>query len=116
MPKDYPQFSKTGLTTFMFTHSADVDNSSLTWANDSYRPLKLKELMILIEDRKPFITINYDLPALPVLTISASPTTVTVGTPTNVNFTVKNQSSGLVVNGALVSSDRSSNRKQHNRC
>ena len=38
----------------------------------------------------------------PALTVSASPTTVTAGTPTNVKFTVKNQSSGLVVSGATV--------------
>jgi hypothetical protein len=94
--------SKTGLTTFMFTHSADVDNSSLSWVNDSLSAFEIKGVNDSVEVRKPFITINYDLPALPVLTVSASPTTVTVGTPTNVNFTVKNQSSGLVVSGATV--------------
>ena len=40
--------------------------------------------------------------ALPVLTVSASPASVIVGTPTAVKFTVKNQSSGLVINGATV--------------
>jgi hypothetical protein len=34
--------------------------------------------------------------------VSASPTSVIVGTPTPVTFTVRNQSSGLVVNGATV--------------
>ena len=41
-------------------------------------------------------------PVTPVLTISASPISVTVGSPANVNFTVRNQTSGLVVNGATV--------------
>ena len=40
--------------------------------------------------------------ALPVLTVTASPTSVIAGTPTAVTFTVKNQTSGLVVNGATV--------------
>ena len=40
--------------------------------------------------------------ALPALTVSASPTSVIVRTPTAVTFTVKNQTSGLVVNGATV--------------
>ena len=41
--------------------------------------------------------------ALPVLTVSASPASVIVGTPTAVKFTVKNQTSGLSLNGAAVS-------------
>ena len=45
-------------------------------------------------------TIDYIPP--PVLTISASPKSVIAGTPANVNFTVKNQTSGLVVSGATV--------------
>ena len=40
---------------------------------------------------------------LPVLAVSASPASVIAGTPTPVNFTVKNQMSGLVINGATVS-------------
>ena len=39
---------------------------------------------------------------LPVLTVSAAPASVIVGTPTAVKFTVKNQTSGLVINGATV--------------
>jgi PKD repeat protein len=42
------------------------------------------------------------LPALMVLTVSASPPAVIAGTPTNVNFTVRNQSPGFVVVGAIV--------------
>ena len=34
--------SKTGLTTFMFTHSADVDNSPLTWANNSMSAFEIQ--------------------------------------------------------------------------
>jgi PKD repeat protein len=41
------------------------------------------------------------VPALMVLTVSANPPAVIAGTPTNVNFTVRNQS-GFVVVGALV--------------
>ena len=39
---------------------------------------------------------------LPALTVSASPASVIAGTPTAVKFTVKNQTSGLVINGAAV--------------
>jgi hypothetical protein len=94
--------SKTGLTTFMFTHSADVDSSPLTWANDSMSAFEIRGLSYLSGSYTPFITINYDIPVTPVLTVSANPTSVIAGTPTNVNFTVKNQSSGLAVNGASV--------------
>ena len=38
----------------------------------------------------------------PVLTITASPAIVTAGIPADVNFTVKNQTSGFVVSGATV--------------
>ena len=40
--------------------------------------------------------------AIPALTITASPTSVIAGIPTAVTFTVKNQTSGLAVNGATV--------------
>ena len=43
-----------------------------------------------------------DAGALPVLTVTASPSSVIVGTATAVKFTVKNQTSGLVINGATV--------------
>ena len=55
------------------------------------------------------VTANAAPGALPVLTVSASPTTVTAGTPANVNFTVRNQSSGLAVSGATVTLTGSSN-------
>ena len=101
-PSGLTNISKTGLTTFMFTHSVDVDNGTLTWANSSMSAFEIKGLVADNGTRIPFITINYDLPVSPALTVSASPTSVIAGTPTNVNFTVRNQSSGLVVSGALV--------------
>jgi hypothetical protein len=101
-PQGRANISKTGLTTFMFTHSADVDNSPLVWANDSKSAFEIRGLSYLSGSYSPFITINYDIGVTPVLTVAASPTSVTANTPTNVNFTVRNQSSGLVVSGATV--------------
>ena len=101
-PLGLANISKTGLTTFMFTHSADVDNSPLTWVNNSMSAFEIKGLSADAGTRKPFITINYDIPVTPVLTITANQTNVTAGTPTFVNFMVRNQSSGLAVSGATV--------------
>jgi hypothetical protein len=101
-PSGLTTISKTGLTTFMFTHSADVDNSSLTWANDSLSAFEIRGLSYNSGEVIPFITINYIIPVTPVLTITANQTNVTAGTPTFVNFMVRNQSSGLAVSGATV--------------
>jgi hypothetical protein len=102
-PLGLTNISKTGLTTFMFTHSVDVDNGTFTWVNSSMSAFEIKGLVADNGTRTPFITINYDLPVVvPVLTIAANQTTVTAGTPTSVNFMVRNQSSGLAVSGATV--------------
>ena len=102
--------SKTGFTTFMFTHSADVDNTNITstWVcgpdPDNEEPASGFYFAGITYnatgEHKPFITINYDTASLPELSISASPTTVTAGTPTNVDFTVRDGTS--VINGASV--------------
>jgi PKD repeat protein len=67
-PLGLTHISKTGLTTFMFTHSADVDNSSLTWKGglDSeldepasgfyFRGVNYNDTP---GNYKPFITITY---------------------------------------------------------
>jgi hypothetical protein len=101
-PQGRANISKTGLTTFMFTHSADVDNSPLVWANDSMSAFEIRGLSYLSGSYTPFITINYDLPTSPLLTVSPSPASVIAGTPTNVNFTVRNATSNALVSGALV--------------
>ena len=41
-PSGLANISKTGLTTFMFTHSVDVDNGTLTWANNSMSAFEIK--------------------------------------------------------------------------
>ena len=51
------------------------------------------------EYKSNYITVNE---ITPILTVTASPTTVTAGTPTGVTFTVKNATSNQVVSGALV--------------
>ena len=99
--------SKTGYTTFMFTHSADVDNTNLTWVagpdGEGEPQASGFQFQGVNNTYKPYITIYYDSSAvLPVLTVSANLTTVTAGTPTNVKFTVRNATSTLPVNGATV--------------
>jgi hypothetical protein len=95
--------SKTGLTTFMFTTSADVDNvTPPTWIAMNLSGFEFWGTNNTAGMPKPVMTVVYTPSALPVLTVSASPTTVTAGTPTNVNFTVRNATSTLPVSGALV--------------
>ena len=99
--------SKTGHTTFMFTHSADVDNTNLTWVGgldvDGEPQASGFQFQGVNNTYKPYITIYYESSApLPVLTVSASPIIVTAGTPTNVKFMVRNATSTLPVNGATV--------------
>jgi len=99
--------SKTGYTTFMFTHSADVDNTNLTWVGgldgDGEPQASGFQFQGVNNTYKPYITIYYESSApLPVLTVSASPIIVTAGTPTNVKFLVRNATSTLPVNGATV--------------
>ena len=63
-PSGLTTISKTGLTTFMFTHSADVDNSSLTWANDSLSAFEIRGISYNYGEVIPFITINYNIPVV----------------------------------------------------
>ena len=101
--------SKTGATTFMFTHSADVDNSSLIWVPgpdiEGEQPasgFNIKGLVNASGAYTPFITIEYTSTSSPGLTVSANPTSITMGTPTPVIFTIKNATSTLPVSGAVV--------------
>jgi hypothetical protein len=101
--------SKTGVTTFMFTHSADVDNSSLNWVDlldpEGEEPASGYNFLGLVNASgayAPFITIEYTSAVSPVLIVSANLTTVTAGTSSDVTFTVRNATSTLPVSGASV--------------
>ena len=92
-PSGISHISKTGLTTFMFTHSADVDKSSLTWlpgpdpSNETQASgFNIKGLMNLSGAYTPFITINYELHVVTPVAIFMP--NVTTGTsPLTVKFT-----------------------------
>ena len=92
-PSGLTTISKTGLTTFMFTHSADVDNSSLTWVigpdDEGDEPASgfcFVGVNDTTRDFKPFITINYNLPVVtPVASFTSNVTSGT--TPLTVKFT-----------------------------
>ena len=92
-PSGLTTISKTGSTTFMFTHSADVDNSSLTWVlgpdDEGDEPASgfcFVGVNDTTRDFKPFITINYNLPVVtPVASFSPNVTSGT--TPLTVKFT-----------------------------
>ena len=78
--------SKIGLTTFMLTHSADVDNSPLTWKNDSMSAFEIRGLSYLSGSYTPYITINYDISVTPP--VASFTSNVTSGTaPLTVGFT-----------------------------
>jgi PKD repeat protein len=86
--------SKTGYTTFMFTHSADVDNTNLTWKEGlDYPDLEPQSSAFqfngsaFVDATKPYLTINYETSAVtpPVASFNLN---VTSGTaPLTVKFT-----------------------------
>jgi PKD repeat protein len=79
-PQGRAYITKAGLTTFMVTHSADVDNSPLTWKNNSLSAFEIRGVNYSAGALKPFITINYDLPPVasftPNVTSGTAPLTV----------------------------------------
>ena len=102
-PAGLGNISKTGLTTFMFTTSADVDNATPpTWIAMNMSGFEFWGTNNTAGMPKPVMTVVYTPAALQNLIVSASPTSVTAGTPTNVNFTVINQTSLVPINGATV--------------
>jgi len=94
--------SKTGLTTFMFTTSADVTDTPPTWKATNTSAFEFWGTNNTAGMPKPVMTVVYTPASLQNLIVSASPTSVTAGTPTNVNFTVINQTSLVPINGATV--------------
>lgn len=51
--------SKTGNTTFMFTHSYDTDFMNLTWANAQYSGFMFSSVSESAGANKPYMTINF---------------------------------------------------------
>ncbi len=90
---DYPlnsaginDISKTGYTSFMLTHSADVDNaSSLTWANNEFSGFEIRGMNYSAGAYTPYMTINYDVAVTPP--VASFTTNTTSGTaPLTVQF------------------------------
>jgi PKD repeat protein len=66
--------NKTGYTAYMLTHSADVDNTTLSWSSGKYSTFWYRGYLYDSGSRAPYLSISYTTDALPDADFSASVT------------------------------------------